>query len=109
LKEVPKIQIIEDVCQKLLRGLQFMGYRKIRTYFNPFEEKDNVMPGLYLEPVYEKTYTGIAFLPVNLVLEPPVEISSSKILLNYTNGRFYERSEIVRVDKQKNLIHFRNS
>lgn len=29
-------------------------------------------------------------------------------MLNYTNGKFYERSDIVRVDKQKNIIIFRS-
>lgn len=67
-----------------------------------------MLPGLYLEPVLEQTYNGIAFLPVNLFLEPAIEISSSKILLNFSTGEFIEKSEVVRVDKQKNIIHLRN-
>jgi hypothetical protein len=58
--------------------------------------------------VYETNYAGIAFLPVNLVLESAVEISSAKVLLGYNTGKFYERSDIVRVDKIKNVIHFRS-
>lgn len=28
--------------------------------------------------------------------------------MNHTTGEFIEKSEIVRVDKQKNIIHLRN-
>ena len=66
------------------------------------------MPGLSLEPVLSEEFIGIAILPVNLILESASEISNAKMLLNYAKGKFYQRREIVRVDKVNKQIHFLN-
>lgn len=31
------LDILDHICQKMLRSLSFLEYRKIKTYFNPFE------------------------------------------------------------------------
>ena len=43
-----------------------------------------------------------------MVITEPKDISNAKLLLDYSCGVFYERINIVRVDKAKNQIHFRN-
>lgn len=100
--------MLTQVCEKLLLAFNFLYCKHINAAFNPFEDKDGVMPGVSLEPVNSDNSTCIAILPVNLILEPATEISNSKMLLDYSKGKFYQRSEIVRVDKNKHQIVFRN-
>lgn len=35
-KAKTKLEVLPEICQKMLRSLNFMAYRKIKTYFNPF-------------------------------------------------------------------------
>lgn len=35
-KVLGRLEVLGEICQKMLRSLEFMAYRKIKTYFNPF-------------------------------------------------------------------------
>ena len=102
-----KIKYIKSICLRLLRTLKFLNCPQIQASFNAFEQYKNsdgetIIPGLSIEPVFSETWIGIGLIPLNMILGEPKDISSSKILMDYSCGRFYERLNIVRVDKGKN-------
>ena len=90
-----------------MRTLNFLNCPQIQASFNAFEQHKNtdgeiVIPGLSIEAVFSEHWIGLCLIPLNMLLGEPKDISSSKILMDYSCGRFYERLNIVRVDKTRN-------
>ena len=99
--------MIDQISQKFLRNLKFLYCEKLSACFNPFEEHDCMMPGFSIQTIYDPDMR-LAIIPVNLEYEPVTIISEAMFFLNYSQGRFLSKDDIVRVDKQKGVIYFRN-
>lgn len=69
---------------------------------------ERIIPGLSIEPLITRHWESISLIPLNMILHDPKDISNTKMLLDYSCGTFYEKANIVRVDKTKMEIHFRN-
>ena len=54
---------------------------------------------------------GLHLIPIRLEVRTKEQINmhnNQKMLLSLQKGRFYNKEDIVRVDKEKQLFHFRN-
>lgn len=47
-------------------------------------------------------------IPETLVIEKSADSLSGEILIDTTTGKFYKKSDVVKVDKEKELLTFRD-
>lgn len=90
-----------------------MNCPQINACFNPFEEYKNkkgerIIPGISLDTIFAPQWAGIAFIPLSMTLYQAEDLSNTKMFLDYSSGMFYEKNNIVRVDKNKMEVYFRN-
>lgn len=116
-RESERTAVLRLAVQKIMANTKFLRGSQFKSVFNSFDEKQvgagrTETPGFSVELHEDSENLGVFIKPNLLEIDYNTSISEEgEIFLEITTGRFYEKNDVVRVEKKDHntiLIHFRN-
>lgn len=98
-----------------MKGTNFLYSEGLNICLNPFEERKisfttSLMPGFSISTEMVNNVIGFYLIPLETKITQFHSLSSlheHSIILDYDSGNFYQKSAIVRYDKQNEIVHFK--